>query len=308
MKLITISDGKQLQVDLLDFGARIAGIRFTNVAVALGYENLRDYKSDAYYMGTTVGPITNRIAKSELCINDQRFSLPANEGANCLHSGGRGFDQQVWTVINNTSDSVEFELVFELATIGLQGVLTTRAHYVVADGALNIEYRSHTDTETYINLTNHFYLNLSGQRQAVADHRFELFAESLVEVDKENIPTGKLNNVTNPLNYQLTQPLAHNIAFADHHFNAGQDGLMKLMLKAHSPTSRINLKVSGTSPGFQFYTGTYLEQPFVTNQGFCVETQFAPNAINHANFYSPLLQPGEIREQITVLQFSVEPF
>jgi len=304
MEKITISDGKQLQVDLLDLGARIAGIRFADVSVALAYDNPDDYQNDAYYVGTTVGPITNRIAKAQLEVNGQRFSLPANEGPNCLHSGGHGFNRRTWELADSTENSAEFELVFDLATIGMQGKLTTHARYVVNNGALNIEYRSHTDTETYINLTNHFYLNLSGQRQSIADHQFELFAESLVNVDTANIPTGEITDISRPRKYQLGQMSDQGIDIGDHHLNVGPDGPIKLMLKAHSQSSGIALEVSGTSPGFQFYTGTYLDQPFVANQGFCVESQFAPDAINHESFYSPLLKVGELREQVTVLQFS----
>jgi len=267
MRVISISDGNRLTVDLLDFGARIAGIRFNDVPVALGYENLCDYQNDAYYIGASIGPISNRLANAQLSINGQRFSLPANEGANCLHSGGRGFD------------------------------------YTVHRGALTIEYLSHTDTDTYINLTNHVYFNLSGRRQTIADHRFDLFAKSWLNVDKTNIPTGEIIKANSPIKYQLKQSSERDVDIVDHHFEVGQDRLMKLMLKAHSPTTGIGLEVRGTSPGFQFYDGHYLDKPFISNQGFSVETQYAPDAINQKNFYSPLLTAGELRNQITVLQF-----
>jgi len=303
MRVISISDGNRLTVDLLDFGARIAGIRFNDVPVALGYENLCDYQNDAYYIGASIGPISNRLANAQLSINGQRFSLPANEGANCLHSGGRGFDQKTWTLLSNTYNSVEYELYFDLADIGLRGQLNTRARYTVHRGALTIEYLSHTDTDTYINLTNHVYFNLSGRRQTIADHRFDLFAKSWLNVDKTNIPTGEIIKANSPIKYQLKQSSERDVDIVDHHFEVGQDRLMKLMLKAHSPTTGIGLEVRGTSPGFQFYDGHYLDKPFISNQGFSVETQYAPDAINQKNFYSPLLTAGELRNQITVLQF-----
>jgi aldose 1-epimerase len=77
------------------------------------------------------------------------------------------------------------------------------------------------------------------------------------------------------------------------------------MLNVVSPNSGIGLTVSGNSPGFQFCTGSFLNAPFAPSGGFCVETQLAPDAINQANFYSPLLQLNQQHEQITQYQFAL---
>jgi aldose 1-epimerase len=77
------------------------------------------------------------------------------------------------------------------------------------------------------------------------------------------------------------------------------------MINVVSPSSGIGLTVSSNSPGFQFYTGKFLSAPFAPSGGFCVETQLAPDAINQTNFYSPLLQPNQQREQITRYQFAL---
>ncbi|MFT5571987.1 MAG: aldose 1-epimerase [Cryomorphaceae bacterium] len=305
MNLVSISDGEQLTVSLLNYGARITAIEFDGKAVALGYKQIEEYLTDAYYMGATIGPITNRIAKARLQVNNDGFELPTNEGNNCLHSGGKqGFDKQTWKVNSQSDQAVEFELQYDLAKIGMRGRLKTLAHYSVAQGALTVEYISTASRVCYINLTNHVYLNLSGDcnNSNIQDHQFELFATSFVNVDSENIPTGSLSKLAEPLKYSLGDkpPYPEFAGLCDHHFNVQGP----LMMRAESKHSGIKLEVRGNSPGFQFYTGKFLASPFSASAGFCVETQLSPDAINQRNFYAPLLTPAEARRQTSVYTFS----
>jgi aldose 1-epimerase len=58
------------------------------------------------------------------------------------------------------------------------------------------------------------------------------------------------------------------------------------------------MAVATTEPGVQFYSGNFLshleDQGFNIYEGFCLEAQFFPDAVNHDNFPSILLKPGEI--------------
>lgn len=302
-----ISDGQQLSVSLLNYGARIAGLNFSGHELALAYANIQDYLTDPYYLGATIGPITNRLANAQLTIDDAVFNLPANEGKNCLHSGGNGFDKALWTLAKADACSAHYQLEFDLSTLGLSGILKTSAIYRAKDGALTVEYISECDTPTYINLTNHVYLNLSGHSSAcfnaIDDHEFEIFAESFVNVDQESIPVGDTTLLDASLVYRLgsQSSYAEFDGLVDHHFNcdAGE------MISAKSLSSGISMDVLSSTPGFQFYTGKFLAEPFQPSTGFCVETQLAPDAINQPNFYSPILKVGETRRQTTTYRFSI---
>ena len=301
MNLVTITDDQQLSVTLLDYGARIAGIKFGHLNVALSYQKPEDYLSDPYYLGATIGPITNRISNGQLSINQQPFQLPRNEGSNCLHSGGNGFDKQVWTLTLREKARVEYQLDYDLSSIGLLGILSTTATYSVKKGTLRIEYRSHCTATAYVNLTNHVYLNLSGHPNVIDDHEFELHANALVLVDNANLPTGKTVALSSPLRYQLNKPptLPQLAQGCDHHFDAKPG----CFLRAVSNTTGLGVEVSGDSAGYQFYTGGFLAAPFSPSSGFCVEAQFAPDAINQANLYSPLLEAGEFYQKTTCFTF-----
>ncbi len=308
MTPIQISDGAGLTVDLLDYGARIVQINAAGLNLACSYDDLAQFAQDPFYLGATIGPITNRIKDGKLSINEQAYQMPTNEGNNTLHSGGAGFDKEIWQITEQSSNSATFELSYDLAKAGMHGILRTITRYTVGAGTLRIEYQSSCDQTTYINLTNHVYLNLSGTPTAIDDHEFTLFADAMVMVDDHNIPTGEIKSLEAPWAYSIarTPELSELEGLCDHHFNVAQadDSKLKVMLQACSKTSGMQLEVRGNSPGFQFYTGKSLSSPFVASGGFCVETQLAPDAINQTNFYSPLLIAGDSRHQITELQFS----
>ena len=67
-------------------------------------------------------------------------------------------------------------------------------------------------------------------------------------------------------------------------------------------------------PGVQFYTGNYLDgcpagkgnAPYGKRWGFCLETQFFPDAVHHPEFPSPVLRAGAEYRQETRFCFSVD--
>ncbi len=311
MQQSSISDGLGLTVNLLDYGARICEIDFMGSQLALGYQRIEDYVQDSYYMGATVGPIANRVSRGQITVEGEQLRMPHNEGANTLHSAGKGFDKQTWRIDSHETNQICYALNYDMSEIGLKGQLSVMTVYKVVQGCLTIKYLSRTDTTCYINLTNHVYLNLDGRDSAPSDdissHCFSLHADSFNVVDKQNLPTGEIKPLSQPFLYKLKNSPEHEFKHqCDHHFNVGEAGANTLrpMLTAFSGHSGIQLEVSGNSPGFQFYTGKYLNAPFKSAQGFCVETQLAPDAINQPGFYSPLLRVNEEREQLTYFQFS----
>ena len=315
MKRITIQS-KELELSVLPFGARIIGLKFHGNELALAYSNEAEYVSDPYYLGATVGPIANRVANAILNIDGNALTLPANENQHCLHSGGVGFDQETWNLVEHSHDSAIFELDYHLAKLGMIGQLNVRAVYNLLGDTLVVEYHSMCDTDTYINPTNHVYLNLSGRSLAghnasLDDHKFKLYGTSFAKVDEQNIPTGELTEFDSPLEYRLSKTDDFSGA-VDHFFNVRNDvgdedlgdARMADMVTAKSEHSGIEVSVRGNSVGYQFCTSDFLTEPFAPSGGFCVETQHAPNAINQVGVYSPLLCAGVKRVQVTEFKFS----
>ena len=68
--------------------------------------------------------------------------------------------------------------------------------------------------------------------------------------------------------------------------------------------------------GLQFYSGNFFDgkgtgkwgHPLNQREGFALETQYFPDAINHPTLAPmPILNPGEEYHQLTIYKFSVLP-
>jgi len=86
---------------------------------------------------------------------------PVNNGANALHGGPHGFDDQDWTA-KELPDGVEMTLLSKDGDMGFPGTLTLHVRYTLAGSALHIHYAATTDKTTVVNVTNHAYFNLAG--------------------------------------------------------------------------------------------------------------------------------------------------
>lgn len=77
---------------------------------------------------------------------------------------------------------------------------------------------------------------------------------------------------------------------------------------AYSEKSGISLTAYTDLPGIQFYSGNYLDKNlpgkqgvrFGLRSGFCLETQYYPNAFQHPEFPQPILKAGEVWKSQTV--------
>ncbi len=307
MKPIKIQT-KELKVTLLDFGARIAKVEFADKNLVLTYDHFDEFITDPFYLGASVGPIANRISGAKLAVENQDYFLPKNEGINCLHSGDKSFSHQYWELAEQSESHAAFKLIYDLAQTGMHGTLTTTVYYRLLNNTLEVEYVNHCNVDCYINTSNHAYFNLSCENHAIDDHEFTLHAQHYLEVDEHGIPTGRKIAIDDQMNFTLnTENAFSNFNQGiDHHFNVieNNDRDLKLMLQARSKTSGVSLTVNSTSPGYQFYTAKNLTAPFAKSAAFCVETQYAPDAINQANLYAPLLKAGCERHQTTQFCFT----
>ena len=302
MQMYSIRDGSGLCVRLCDYGARITDIELPTgsepLHLACHYPQPQQFLDDEYYLGATIGPIANRIRHGRLVIDGHPYQLPRNHGAHILHSGTGGFDQVHWQLGEHSERHIEFVLEYAERSDGLPGNLKISAEYRVEGSRLSILYQAVTDKPTYLNLTNHVYLNLNGvDADDITNHRFTLYADAFTQVDADNIPVGALTEIENPYSYSThdrSQPPEIR-GRVDHHFLiSGHDqGKLHRLIDAHSPGSGISLTVSSSTPGFQFYTGQHRGAPFHPFAGFCVEPQFTPNAINLEGFASPLTTPEQ---------------
>lgn len=88
----------------------------------------------------------------------------------------------------------------------------------------------------------------------------------------------------------------------DHHFIVEGEGYRHFVTLSNN---QLELKIYSTLPGLQFYSGNFLNNPFVANEGLCFETQFVPNAINGKQFKKPILFKNVAQKYETFYELNI---
>jgi aldose 1-epimerase len=330
--MFTITNGKGMEVRVIEFGAIIQSIRVPDRDgrigdVALGYDDLPSYVADKRFIGIVPGRYANRIANAQFTIDGKTYHLTRNNGRNHLHGGDRGFGKVLWRgapVQRGDSVGVELHYTSVGGEEGYPGTLEARVTYLVTpDNRLSISYHATTDAPTHVNLTQHAIFNLAGAgKGTVADHVATIHASSYIPVDSTGIPLGPLAQVAGtPFDFRKPTPIGARIDADDPQIRAshGYDHCFVLdragqsMFHAASvvePTTGRTLDVYTTEPGMQFYTGNSFRgqigkggTPYPSHAGFSLEAEHFPDSPNRPEFPSTLLRPGESYESRTIFAF-----
>jgi aldose 1-epimerase len=157
----------------------------------------------------------------------------------------------------------------------------------------------------------------------VLDHVLMIRASRYTPTDDTLIPTGEIASVEGtPLDFrrparmgerieQLFQTAAmgydHNFVFDE------QDVELPEVARLSDPKSGLVMTVSTTEPGVQLYSGNFLRgqlgkrgKTYAKRSAVCLETQHFPDSVNHANFPSTVLRPGQVFRSTTVYAFFAE--
>ncbi|NDH95804.1 MAG: hypothetical protein EBZ13_15010, partial [Planctomycetia bacterium] len=82
------------------------------------------------HLGGTLGRYANRIARGRISIDGVEHRLDVNKDGNTLHGGRRGFDRQVWKIIELVDDddlaTITFELTSPDGDMGFPGTVTAQ--------------------------------------------------------------------------------------------------------------------------------------------------------------------------------------
>jgi aldose 1-epimerase len=298
--------------------------------VVLGQETLAGYIKSNPYFGALIGRYGNRIANGKFSLDGKTYTLPQNNGSNCLHGGVKGFDKVVWSVedADVEANGPELELVYTAkdGEEGFPGNLTVHATYqITEENALKIKFKATTDKKTVVNLTHHSYFNLRGSGD-VLDHVVTINADKFTPVDGGLIPTGELRPVAGtPFDFTTAHTIGERINSTDEQIKLGngydhnwvankKSNELSLIATASEPTTGRTMEVWSTEPGTQFYTGNFLDGTvtgkggwaYKFREGFCFEPQHFPDSPNHPAFPSTVLNPGETYHNTIIYKFSAK--
>ncbi|HWE94144.1 MAG TPA: aldose epimerase family protein [Tepidisphaeraceae bacterium] len=295
--------------------------------VVLGFDDLAGYQSKGNpFFGATAGRVANRIANGKFTLDGQEYTLATNNGPNTLHGGTVGFDKKIWrarAVATVNGPSVEFHYVSPDMEEGFPGTLDVTVTYTLTeDDALRIDYKATTDKPTIVNLTNHSYWNLSAvQSPTILDEVLILNADNYTPVNETSIPTGEIAPVRDTV-FDFTEPHAIGeridqvpggppVGYDHNYVVNGKPGQLRIAARVQDPQTGRQMEVWTTEPGVQLYTSNYMDGvkgkggvAYPRHGAVCLETQHYPDSINHPDFPSTVLRPGETYTSTTIHKFS----
>jgi len=297
--------------------------------IAQGYATIDGVLQGEASMGAFIGRYANRIGKGQFTLDGKSYQLaindlstpPAPPRQNTLHGGKKGSRFVVFDARQLSPSSVEMDYVFKDGEENFPGTLPVRVVYTLGnDNTLTIEWASAADDKTTVaNYTQHTFFNLSGDLgSSIYDQVLTLNADKVLESDATLVPDGKVIPVAGtvqdftkpkPIGRDIEQKVPALIGAGGFDFsyvinNWKGDGSLVLAGRASDPKSGRVLEVWTTEPGVQFYSGNFLDGSaprdvgkggavFKFRSAFCLEASHYPDSVNHPEFPTTTLQPGQ---------------
>ncbi len=331
--LFTLTNKNGMKVVLTDIGADIVSIFVPDakgnlVDVALGYDDPECYLNNQTTFGAVVGRFANRIGGAKFTLNGETYSLDVNDNDNCLHGGFQKWYFRMWfPQVDEADNSVKFSLFSVDGDQNMPGNAIVSVTYKLGDdNSLSLHYEAVSDKDTYFNLTNHNYFNLSGQgTDTMIDHTMWIDSDKATAIDSQLIPTGEIVDIKGTaLDFTTPKVIADDIdadeeaiklgGGFDHNFILNDPCLTKAFARVSSPRTGIVMEAYTDLPAVQFYSGNFMGsdpngkggKPYNRRGGFCLETQYYPDTPNHDNFPSDLFKAGQKLDSTTIYKFSVK--
>lgn len=331
VKAYTMVNDKGHSVTVLTLGGIIQRVLMPDnkgdvANVVLGYNTVKEYEELSPFFGCITGRVAGRIAGSTFTIDDETYTLTANEGVNNLHGGPVGLDQRVWEAAEVvTADYVEVVMSYTSEDMdqGFPGTLDMVVTYRLDnEDNLTLSYKATTDKATIVTLTNHSYFNLSGDfTRDILDHELQIPADEITVIGEDSIPVGREAVDNGPFDFRAGKAIGTDINSKnqniingtgyDHPFILNKEDGEAIILK--DPKSGRKMTVTTSEQALVLYTGNFItKKDYVFDQiktcprsGVCLETQYFPNAMNSDFFPTRILRPGEVYLEATTFNFSI---
>ena len=318
ISVYSLTNENGIEAQFTNFGATILSLiiptKNGKIDVLLGFDNVEEYIKAfeigaSPYFNCVVGRFAGRIKNAQFYLNNQLVLLDKNHGKHHLHGGNHHLSNVAWDFINydEKNNSIAFSYLSK-ANDFYSGDVSVEVNYSLSkDNKLIINYKATSTEDTLFNLTNHAYFNLDGFAGSVLDQKMMINAEQFLELDEENIPTGKYILMENhQFDYRNFKNVVSGI---DHCFiikNETQPAAILMSEKNH-----LKMKVYTNQPAVQIYVGGKTvdelknkeNTTFHSESGICFETQVFPDAPNHENFPNAILRQGETYLQNTSFEF-----
>jgi aldose 1-epimerase len=337
VQLYTLSNKNGLTLKVSNYGAIITELHVPDKAgklgdIVLGYDSVAEYVKATPYFGATVGRIANRIKGAEFRLDGKTYKLAANNGPHSLHGGKKGWDKVIWdaqTTETPEGPEIHFAYTSPDGEEGFPGTVKATVVYALTNqNELVVKMEATTDKTTIVNMAHHTYWNLGGHGSGtIKEHQLQLFAAqytpSAPVTGGDPVPDGTIKPVKGtPFDFTTAKPIGKDLEAVggkpigyDHNWIVdGEPNKMRPVARVKDPKSGRVLSLEADQPGVQFYSGKFLDgsnkgkgATYQQYDGFCLETQKFPNAINVPAWKDQvILKPGQTYKHVMVHRFTAE--
>lgn len=339
----TMKNSNHLSVSIIQLGATIQSIScpdaYHNIEdVVLGFNDIAGYTANRdKQFGCILGRVADRVANSEFLMDRRKVEVSKNfNNKHQIDGGFIGFNQIIWDLHMIRPDGITLSHVSSHGHEGYPGTLTVLLHYTIDDDSrFYIRIEARTTHQTAVNITNHCFFNLAGQRSGrdgILQHRLIIAADHTIETDDDMMPTGHFADVHDTI-YDMRVPAfigdrlrqfenkaesGFDICYAiDKDFDAN---VLHFVGRFLHPESGRFMEVHSNQPGMRFTTAnnfpddTRDEDPIFGKEcaryyqysGFSVQLEKFPDTMNNLDFPTVFIMPNELYFHETVYTFGVQ--
>lgn len=298
----TLKNSRGMEVCIADYGARVLSMKVPDkdgniTEVIVGLNDIDEYLARPSSHGAVIGRYANRISGASFILDGQTYVLDRNSGSNCIHGGSEGWRSQSYDFKYKDSSTLVLTMDSPDGEMGFPGNVHAEITYrLTEDNSLDISYVAVTDKPTVLNLTNHSFFNLSGNRETeIFDNILYIDADRYTPVNDKSLPTGEILSVRDtPFDFTTAKPIdgLYDMNMVLNH--PGDTSVLAASL--YAPETGIRMDVYTDQPGMQLYT---------KNTTVCLETQLFPDSPNNPHFPSSVLRPGETYRHRCIYHFSI---
>jgi len=332
--LYILKNKSDMEVCVTDYGGRIVSLMVPDkngkpVDVVLGFDSISDYLRQSNDFGAIIGRCSGYIKAGRLVIGKDIFHLTRNASNDCLDGGEKGFQTKVFDAQQIGDSKLVLTYISKNADEGFPGNLVCSVTYKLTDdNALDIEYSADTDRPTVVNLSNRIYFNLSGDGSlSNNDEYLYMQASYYLPIDDSFVPNGKIAKVKGtPMDFLKFKSIEKNIndgAFQqirngqgyNHYFILDtKKDISRISAELFSSKSGIVLSILTDEPGIYFYSGNQLDgtmrgknnKVYDQRTAVVLSPQHFSDAVNHSEWPSAILKPGQKYKAHTIYKFSIK--
>ncbi|KAL5992175.1 hypothetical protein ACLOJK_013090 [Asimina triloba] len=240
-------------------------------------------------------------------------------------AGGRiGFSSVIWTVKDQKRGnypSITFTYRSFDGEQGFPGDVDVSVTYkIVGDYDLSLTMKAKAlNKPTPISLGHHIYWNLGGHNSGdILSNTLQIFASHYTPVDKFLIPTGEIAPVKGtPYDFLQPDTIGRRIdqippGYDINYAIDGEKEKLKKVAYLKDYKSGRALMLWATAPGMQLYTSNWLKvvgkggYEYQPHAAVCLETLGFPDSVNHPNFPSQIVNPGEVKWCLGISSFQAD--